>query len=139
MISRDDMIGMDASSAPAVVPVQRAQENKRQVEGAAPMPTPGPSWLKLQKEGAMDLSVLSPSTLKMLNIADPKRFYKKQEGGGDMDIDDDLTLTAVVDRLNSAAAKSRKRRSRSLDDNTGGSSSSREGRPCFHFGSANVF
>lgn len=58
-----------------------------------------------------NLSVLSPNTLKMLNIKDPSKYLKplSEEPFAESAKDDDLQLLKIADRLNSAAAKSTKR------------------------------
>lgn len=58
-----------------------------------------------------NLSVLSPNTLKMLNIKDPSKYLKplSEEPIPEGAKDDELQLLKIADRLNSAAAKSTKR------------------------------
>jgi hypothetical protein len=86
----------------------------------------GSSSTQTPKEKKVDLTALSPSTLKLLNQGNLSKFINKpaspQLGGAE----DELKLTQIVDRLNNAAAKNTRKSSR--DGSVDGSRHSRESK-----------
>ncbi len=105
--------------------LQTMQEASEKVN-PTPDPTPAPSTFS---PPAVDTSMLSPTTLRLLGNRANQVTTPPVPANGEEE-DDDLRLTAVVDRLNQAAAKnnmrSRSSRESSVDRST--RSSSREGR-----------
>ena len=90
--------------------------------GRSPAPAPAP------KEKKVDLTALSPSTLKLLSQGDLSKFVNKPVTPKVTDPDDELKLTQIVDRLNSAAAKNTKKSRSSRDGSVDGSRHSRESK-----------
>ena len=65
----------------------------------------------------VNLSALSSTTLKMLNISDPTKYVPRTMTQTD-DIADDLCLGTIAQRLNNAAKSSRKRKSSSEENDS---------------------
>jgi len=82
-------------------------------------------------QAKINLSALSSTTLKLLNKSQISKFIDKPAtplADGQDEDDNDLKLTKIVERLNTAAAKNRKKLRTSLDGSTDGSHHSREGQ-----------
>ena len=89
-------------------------ENQKKIEAASPSE---PDKSSEKKQGTMDLSCLSPSTLALLNIKDPKQYVpskcdktSRSERGSSVirtcvgHGDEELGLVKIAERLNKAAA-----------------------------------